>query len=198
MNIETKKKGTNKWGGALIGAIVASGAAIAMAEDPVEHENPGEEVIVLKDSAHVLIGREGGYSWHYVRNERRYIDEQDFFARRLVVPFNKGKANPDRSCTTLTYHFSEGDNGPKLDLNTAAAQAYINAAPEPQKTGTLMQLQNTVARMARNDPRMKGPMSFSTTEACGPDLHKAYPEAVKKAEEAYKEAHSWTSKLKFW
>lgn len=198
MDIETKKSGTKKWGGALIGAIVASATAIALAEDPVTYENPGEEVIVTNDNASVLLNSEGGYSRHYVHKERRYIEEQDFFARRLSVTFNQGKADPDRSCTTLTYHFSSGDSGPKLDPKSTAAEAYIAALPEPQRAFTLGQIRNSMYRIALNDPEMRGPISFSTTETCGPDLLKAYPEAFKKAETAYKEANSGSNKLKFW
>lgn len=179
-------------------ATIASGVAIALPNDTPEYnEDPGAKVTFANDKAHVLLKSEGTYSRH-MSKERQRIDVQDFFARHLTIPFNNGKADPANSCTTLTYYYSSGKDKPKLDLKSIAAAAYIDAVPGSQKASTLEQLRNAMRRMNSGDPEMEGPMNFSTTETCGPETLKAHPEALKKAEDAYKDAHSWVNKLKFW
>lgn len=185
-------------GGILAGFAVAGTAAVALMEDRVQPDNPTKEIEVSKGNVDVRLGHKGGIAWFKVPGENRYIEEQDYFARKLSVAFEAGKVDEAGSCVKLSYHFSAGNQPKGLELNGDVVQTYIAAVPMPQKISTLSQLQRASARIANGDPQMQGPISFMANEVCGAQALQAHPEALKQAETAYKEANSWTNKLKFW
>ena len=185
-------------GGILAGFAVAGTAAVVLTEDRVQPDNPSKEIEVSKGNVDVRLDHKGGIAWFKVPGENRYIEEQDYFARKLSVAFEAGKVDEADSCVKLSYHFSAGNQPKGLELNGDVVQTYIAAVPMPQKISTLSQLQRASARIANGDPQMQGPISFMANEVCGAQALQAHPEALKQAETAYKEANSWTNKLKFW
>lgn len=186
MTIEREKTRTGFGGVIAFGAAVTGLVVLGLGNPADQYEDPAQDITVTtyKDYSRVsvLLDHKGGIARLRAPGEKKFIHEQNYFARKLSVAFADGKIDEAGSCVTLNYHFSAGTGQNGLNLNDDVVQVYLNAVPAQARAVISQQLKNAAARIDKNDPAMEGPISFMTNEVCGPAALKAYPDALKKAE----------------